>query len=166
MGETLKVCSVCGKEHPARNMELSFRRPDVIFNLTSEERKARCKENDDICILDGERFFVRGLLALPVRERDYPYSQGVWAEIDRESFQRIWDLWDDPDQGEEPPMAGTLANAIPSLVHTVGLGVLVKLSGPKTRPCFEVTDSKHQLYEEQRKGISEHRAHEYSSHIR
>lgn len=39
-------------------MELSFRRPDVIFNLTSEERKARCKENDDICILDGERFFV------------------------------------------------------------------------------------------------------------
>jgi hypothetical protein len=166
MGETIKVCSVCGKEHPARELELSYRRPDVIFNLTSEERKERCKENDDICMLDGERFFVRGLLALPVHERDYPYSLGVWAEIDRDSFQKIWDLWDDPNQGKEPPMTGTLANAIPSVVHTIGLSVLVKLSDPDTRPSFEVTESKHQLFQEQQQGISEHRAYEYSSHIR
>ena len=165
MGEAIKTCAICGKEHPARNLELVFRRPDAIATLTEEEREKRCQENNDICVLDENRFFVRGLLALPVHERDQPYSLGVWAEVDGDSFQRILDLWDAPDQADEPPMEGTLANAIPSVVRALGLHLSVKLSDPKTRPYFTVTQKPHQLYSEQSEGISVHRAHEYSSYI-
>ena len=166
MGETIKTCAVCGKEHPARALELSFKRPDIIAEMTDEERAERCRNNDDIYIVEDEgRYFIRGLVALPVPENDDNYCIGIWAEVEKEVFQRIWDLWDDENQYMEPPMKGFLANDIPSHSNTNGLKIQIKLSDPSTRPTFEVTDQSHLLYKEQKEGISAHRAHEYSDFI-
>ena len=60
-------------------------------------------------------------------------------------------------------MPAVLANSIPTLDPTLGMAVLVRLSGPTTRPGFEVLECDHQLFAEQQQGISEHRASEYTS---
>lgn len=163
MGEKTEHCAVCGKEHPRSALELSFRRPDPIIALSKEEREERCKESDDICVINRERYFVRGLLPLPVEGRDRPYRIGIWAEVDEESYQRIHNLWSDENQSSEPPFQATLANDLPNHNNALGLRAQLKLSGPTTRPDIIVTDVSHALFEEQNKGISSHRAYEYTS---
>jgi hypothetical protein len=159
------TCSVCGTSHPLEELELSFKLPDPVAALDDADRTQRCRGTEDVYVLDHRRYFVRGLLSLPVRGREMPYRLGMWAEVPQHSFERIWTLWDDPDQAEEPPLPGQLANSVPGLADSVGLSVRVWLSGPTTRPEFEVLPSAHQLYSEQNEGICEHRAFEYSRHI-
>lgn len=163
MGEKVEHCAVCGKEHPRSALELSFKRPDPIIALSKEEREERCKESDDICVIKWERYFVRGVLPLPVEGSDRPYRIGAWAEVSEEAYRRILDLWSDENQSLEPPFQATLANDLPNHNNVLGLRVQVKLSGTTTRPDILITDMSHKLFEEQNKGISSHRAYEYSS---
>lgn len=144
-------------------MELSFKRPDYIVALTSEEREVRCKESDDVCVVKWERYFVRGVIPLPVEGHDQPYGIGAWVEISESDFRRTMALWSSDDQSSEPPFDGVLANSIPNHSATIGLAVTVALTGPSTRPDIIVADAAHALYEEQQVGITRHRAYEYTS---
>lgn len=156
-------CSVCGNEHSRSALELYFVRPDPIVALSESEREERCQESDDLCVIKWERFFVRGVLPLPVPEREQPYQVGVWAEVKPQDFKTILDLWSDETQSSTPPFIGMLANHIPNHKNTLGLEVKVALSGPTTRPKFYIVNQEHDLYDEQNNGISSHRAYEYSS---
>lgn len=151
-------------------MEFTFKRPDAIAALSAGERETSCKETDDLCAIwgdaeDSHRFYVRGLLPLPVVGRETPYNLGIWLEVSKKSFDRILELWEDVDQANEPPIDGRLANAVPFQLPTVGLAGLLHLTGPSTRPNFLVTDSLHAMYTEQVHGISLHQAHAYSSKV-
>ena len=157
------LCSQCGQRHSLESTELVFNWPDEIFSLTEEERAQRCTLGAELCALDRERFFLRGLLALPVKGRSVPYRIGVWAEITLMTYQRIYELWSDPDQSNEPRLAATLANRIP--LHqsdSRGLAISIQLTGPTTRPEYVIDAVDHTLYGEQHDGIDEHRALEYS----
>jgi Uncharacterized protein conserved in bacteria (DUF2199) len=55
------TCGVCGRLHPREAIELTFRLPDVVYELSDEERTKRCNMSTDLCVLDRSRFFVRGL---------------------------------------------------------------------------------------------------------
>lgn len=156
------ICNECGKEHDSDDIELVFLRPDPVATLPTDIRASQVQESSDLCILNVERFFVRATLPLPVLQRDEPYSVGVWVELMQPDFERIYELWDDPDQSSEPPFAVSLANAIPSFGDTNGLHAQLRLTGPTTRPQVVLTLSDHALTVEQTFGISIHRAHEYS----
>lgn len=161
------VCSECGKVHALTHTELVFRLPDEIFALSTEERSARCHISEDICMLDPQRFFVRGLLPLPVEGRAEPYRIGIWAEISPEVYRRIHALWSDPAQSDEPRLPGTLANEVPlNEKKLAGLSLLIQLTGLKTRPEFYVQSVEHPLHAEQTHGIDEHRALAYSDRTR
>lgn len=158
-------CATCGKIHPLDQSELTFKLPDEVFELSQGEREQRCKTSADIVALDGERFFLRGVLPLPVTGRPLPYSLGVWVEVSPEAFSRIYDRWDDEDQDQEPRLPGLLANAVPFHPSTIRLPVAVQLTGPKSRPEFYIDAVEHSLYGEQKQGIDEHRAIEYSDPV-
>jgi hypothetical protein len=165
MVATERPCVSCGKVHSIDDLELTFKRPDVIFALPSAERESRTKETDDLCALDWQRYFVRAVLPLPVHGRDADYCLGVWAEIDEPSFRRIVDTWSMEDQSAEPIFQGTLANCVRGLPDTLGLSVGVQLMGPKKRPRLQVAESGHPLFLEQQNGITAHRASEYTELI-
>jgi hypothetical protein len=161
------TCAVCGKRHPIAESELFFQRPDPIWGLSKSERPKRCKESDDLCVLWGEegkrdRHFVRAVLPLPVSGRDRPYRIGVWVETTKKDFRRILDLWSAADQAEEPPFKVRLANQLPVEGKSLGLVVHLQLAGPTERPAVVIPESKHSLYREQSRGITPHRAYEYT----
>jgi len=161
------ICSQCGQPHSLESSELVFRLPDAIFALSEEERTQRCDLSADFCALDRERFFLRGLLPIPVNGRSDPYRIGVWAEITLRVYQRIYELWSDPDQAREPRMAATLANELPLQPSlSSGLALSIQLTGPTTRPHYFIEVVDHPLYAEQHAGIDEHRALEYSDRAR
>src|SRR6266536_1990385 len=101
MTDTVR-CAVGGKEHPRSHIELSFQRADDVAALSAEERSARVRESPDLCVLDEKRYFVRTILPLPVENRDDTYCLGVWVEVSLEAFTRIYDLWADSNQANEP----------------------------------------------------------------
>lgn len=141
-------------------MELSFLRPDEVAGLTEEERGEHVHENSDLCVLNGERFFIRAVLPLPVASLERPYNIGLWVELERPAFLRVCELWSEPGQANEPPFSVAIANAIPSLTSTLGLPAMLQLTGPTTRPQVQVEPGEHRIYHEQVKGIDGHRVYE------
>ncbi|WP_260117361.1 DUF2199 domain-containing protein [Pseudoduganella rivuli] len=157
------ICSKCGEEHLLEEMELTFRRPDDAAKLSPEERSRLLQENNDLCVIEGKRFFIRGLLPLSVESREHPYCIGLWVEVPQSSFERIYDLWDSDEQLNEPPFEARLANEIPTSNGSLGLEAELRLTGPTTRPDVFLKSSTHPLYAEQARGIDEHRASEYTA---
>jgi hypothetical protein len=162
----LIVCGTCGRSHARDEIELVFRLPDAIFTLSEDERKERCDIGTDLCALDRRRFFVRGLLPLPVHGRAVPYRIGLWAEVDEDSFGMIYHLWDSQDQAKCPLLSGTLSNDLPLVPPTIALEVAIQLTGPTTRPDFLLRQTEHPLSLEQNLGIDPHRALEYTDRSR
>lgn len=165
MASTEVKCSKCGKIHLRDELELSFQRPDAVVALPEAQRKLEVKESDDLCAIRSQQFFIRAVLPLPVREWKDPYRIGIWVEVERATFDRVLDLWDDSVQHEEPPFPAKLANDIPSFRSTCGLPVRLQLTTPKTRPVVLVPECDHDLHREQCLGITAHRASEYSSYF-
>lgn len=159
----MPICEQCGIDHPVDELELSFKRPDIIAGLTTDARSSRVQENNDLAVLDGQRFFVRAVLPLAVLERARPYNLGVWVEVDQRSFERIYAIWDEVDQSNEPPFHAHLANEVPLLPQTNGLAAELQLTSASTRPSVRLAFAAHPLAIEQFHGITLHRAHEYSS---
>ena len=165
MNDALVVCSCCGKLVPAADIELAFRRPDVVAALTETERSDRCDDDDDLCVLDGEKFFVRGTIPLRVHAQADTYAIGAWAEVTRNDFQNILALWSDENQALTPAFSGSLANGIPATSNSLGCALEIRLAGPATRPHFFVTEETCTIFEEQKHGIPLHRASEYTALI-
>lgn len=157
------ICSKCGEEHSLEEMELTFRRPDDVAKLPEGDRARLVKENNDLCVIDGRRFFVRALLPLPVKSREHPYCIGLWVEVSQAAFERIYDLWDSEEQIHQPSFAAKIANEIPTTNASFGLDAELRLTGPATRPEVFLQVCPHQLYIEQVAGIDAHRASEYSA---
>ncbi len=158
-------CSKCGKVHSRNELELTFKRPDAVVALSEGQRRSEVKESDDLCAIRLERFFIRAVLPLPVKEWEDPYRIGIWVELEQRAFDRVLQLWEDPAQDKEPSFDAVLANDIPSFPSTCGLRVRLKLTSPKTRPDVLVPESQHPLHREQYLGITAHRANEYSSYF-
>jgi hypothetical protein len=159
------ICASCGKAHPTRDIELSYGLPDVIFNLDKEARSQRAKTSGDICMLDGHRMFLRGVMPLPVEGRERPYRIGAWIEVSSEDFHIIHELWTDPGQSSRAPFAGKLANEIYNAPGSLGLPVGLQLTGPTSRPDILMRDPGHELYRWQNEGVTEHEASELSERV-
>ena len=159
----MPICAECGHEHPLDELELTFRRPDVVAALESVERDSRVQENRDLSVLDGKQFFIRALLPLPVAEREAPYNIGLWVQVSQSDFERVYELWDEEEQAQEPAFAATIANDIPNQPPTCGLAAALSLTGPETRPVLTLGQTEHPLVGEQNRGITAHRAAQYSS---
>ena len=158
------ICDHCGEDHPIEEIELAFRRPDVAAALSQEERERRVDENADLCVLDGDRFFVRAVLPLPLDGGSSVYNIGLWVEVEQGSFEKIYALWDDDAQAEQAPFQAWIANQVPhQQPTTIGLEGRLQLTGSTTRPKVLVAESTHPLYQEQVNGISTHRAFQYTS---
>jgi hypothetical protein len=155
-------CVTCGKLHPIRETELIYGLPDEIFDLGDGPRAERAKTSLDICMLDNSRMFIRGLLPLPVLGTERPYNIGVWVELSTDTFREIYALWSDPDQASHAPFPGALANEVYGCPGSRGLPLEIRLTGPTTRPEFYLIGDGHDLIRQQRAGITQHQAYEYS----
>jgi hypothetical protein len=117
---------------------------------------------DDFCRLqNGEtRYFVRGLLELPIQGTSSYFGYGVWIETTQESIERLGESWHDEE--ESLTEHGFLANEIDPYPGSAGLKVTLRTR--KTLPAV-VVDVAHALTDDQRAGISDERANELAASI-
>ena len=138
-------------------MEPIFRWPDDVARVPRTSWSYRVKANEDMCILDAKRYFIRCLLPFVVHDRDQNFSIGCWAEVSKDDFAAIGKLWRDEDQGSAPPFDATISNALPNMPEMVGLSAALQLRSLKLRPTLALTDESHPLFADQRDGIKGHR---------
>ena len=55
--------------------------PLNYYQIPVEEREARCALGSDDCVIDGNFFFVRGCIEIPVHGQDEAFNWGVWVSL-------------------------------------------------------------------------------------
>jgi len=146
---------------PVSALKLSFKLPEDVFKLSQSEQDKHGRLSSEYVVLNDNRFFVRGLIPLPVFCRAEPYHIGAWAEVSERHFFRVLQLSTKPAQASAPPISARLANLLPYHESTLGLPITLQLTGPDTRPAFQLRPCKHALYVEQSEGIDETRVLQY-----
>jgi hypothetical protein len=151
------TCSRCGRAHEGRPLDWGFDAPAYWHALTPEERASRGKLSEDLCVIrdeEGEHFFIRGVLPIPVAGPEEEFRYGVWTTLSEKSFRRVVELWNDPRRTEEPPYFGWLSNSIAGYPETLNLKTNVHTRALNLRPTIELEPTDHPLAIEQRDGIS------------
>jgi len=153
------LCSICGKEHQGPVTDWAYKLPDAVWALPDEERAEKAKFTEDLCQL-GERYFIRGILPIPLIGTSDDFAWGAWAEVKWPIFQQYLKLFD-KDGSAEPRVEGLLANKLPGYANSIAMPILIQFEDPKSRPSMHCrAEDKSRLAREQRAGIDQARYHE------
>jgi hypothetical protein len=153
------ICSVCGKEHDGLPTDWGYTLPDDVWAIPEPERSQRARFDTDLCQL-GDRYFIRGVLPVPLLESRGSFGWGAWAEVERPAFERYLELYDQ-DGSAEPSFAGALANALRPYPGSMGSPVSIQLLDATTRPVLRVPETHESLLAtDQRTGIGDARHHQ------
>jgi hypothetical protein len=129
-----------------------------VWSIPQPERDVLANYSQDFCQF-GDRYFIRGILEIPLVERGDTFAWGVWAEVDRDSFDRYYELFD-ADASAEPPMKGTLANTLPGSEDAANEQFDIHFGSDNDRPHFALhPQSTSSLATDQRNGLDDRRYH-------
>jgi hypothetical protein len=162
------TCDVCGETHAGETRDIRMGLPQPIFLLDEDERANRAHIEEDFALLRGEngdRYFVRALLELPIDGEDGYFGYGAWVEVTEADASSLGELWNDEDGERAGPFSGTLANELSPYAFTEGLAVRLRLRDVQLLPLLELEDGEHELVRAQRRGISSHRAHQLAATV-
>ena len=148
-------CSICGKTHEGLP-DLGFRWPDPYFGVPESEREARIKATTDVCAIDDEDFFIRGVIQIPIKGQNESFGLGVWVSQKRENYQTYLDNFDTADIG---PFFGWLCNRIAFYeVNTWAHPTTAHFQGKGLRPLIRPEPSTHPLFKDFSDGVTMDRA--------
>jgi hypothetical protein len=153
-------CATCGEYHPGPPLSYSVEAPYQWFAIPQEEREIRAELTSDQCIIDGQHFFVRGQLELPIVDHLAPFVWGAWFSLSEENLRRATGLWEQEERENEPPYFGWLCTALPGYPSTLNLKTMLQTLPVGDRPFVEVEPIDHPLAVEQRSGITMNRVRE------
>lgn len=161
------ICDCCGVDLGEIPTDFGFRRPVPFFMVPEAERAERVKANDDLCMIDGKLFYVRGIMTVPIvdGEPGASFGWGLWAAVSERSFWRYRELWD-VDGSAEPPFRGLMAVSPIGYPNALDAEVRVQLRAASERPAILPAAYDHPLFVEQRDGISVKRWHQIVATIR
>jgi hypothetical protein len=157
------VCSVCGEHHDERLLDIRLGLPHDIHVLDDDARARRAWLADDFAVLDDERFFVRGLLELPIPGLDDRFAYGTWVEVSSGDFQELLRHWHDEEQF--PAVECALANELEPFRDTTGLRATLHATALDKLPTVELADAAHELVRAQRAGITVDRSDELAAAV-
>jgi hypothetical protein len=107
---------------------------------------------EDLCIIKGRDFFIRGVIQIPVHEYQDAFGWGVWVSQKKENFETYRAHFDSSNIG---PFFGWLCTAIEYYAKpTSELKTMAHFQGEGLRPRIVVEKSDHPIYRQQRDGIS------------
>lgn len=152
-------CTTCGQVHSGLPMSFAAEFPDQYANMSREERDARAVVGSDQCIIDQERFFIRGCLEIPIIGSDDVFLWGLWASVREEVFDEISECWELVGREKSrDPFKGRLGNSLAEYPETLNLKLRIVLQRVGARPLFVVEETDHPLAIEQSSGITRDRA--------
>jgi len=108
--------------------------------------------SDDLCVVDGRDFFVRGLLEIPVRGMAETFSFGCWSSLSRAHFEFYVENFDGIELDE--PWTGWFASWPAPFPSSVNEPCWVEPQPSRARPLIWLENEDHPLAIAQQNGIS------------
>jgi len=146
-------CVTCGEVHEGMPT-FGADAPLSYYAIAEDERITRCDLASDDCVIDGEYFFVRGCLEIPVRGQSDPFVWGVWVSLSKESHLKWLKVFGDANRSHVGPFFGWLNAWLKPYPETMNLKTHLHLRDDGLRPLVELEPTDHPLAVEQRDGIS------------
>lgn len=145
-------CPSCSEKH-AGLPALAYRLPDAIHALPDSEQLKRADLSSDLCTLDGNRFFIRSVLQLPIIDMPEMFDFGPWIETTVSDFAR-YAVHGQASTGANHTLPGWMANDLPLYPRSGGLPCAIAYgAGDSERPLVTIVDGDHPLARAQRHGI-------------
>ncbi|MHA7818334.1 MAG: DUF2199 domain-containing protein [Erythrobacter sp.] len=158
-------CQACGERHDGMPA-LAADAPLYYYAIPEEEREERCSLDTELCVVDGEFYFVRSNILIPVHGIDEPFMWGVWVSLSRDNIDQYRDHFEDPDRARLGPYFGWLSASFLVYPDSENLKTMVHVQPPDERPHIELEPTSHPLAVEQREGISQERLAEiYATYL-
>ena len=163
-------CGTCEEWHYGPCLDFSYSSPvywteeneaaNQVDSFESSTELPSTFLSEDICIIDGEYYFIRGLIQLPIIGTTETFRWGVWGSLSRENFQKLVTMNDDPKRAELDPMFSWLSSRIDEYPDTRSLKMYAHIQPPPNRPIFELELTEHPLALEYYSGITPERVKE------
>lgn len=147
------TCPVCNAEHEELPTCFGIKAPWRAL-VPEDEFDQRVELTADQCVIDGNTFFVRGHIEIPILDHDQPLAFSVWSSLSEASFVEMTDRWQALDRVNDGPYFGWLCSPIAVYPSTIHLKLSVNMRVPGLTPLFEVEPTDHPLAVDQRQGIS------------
>ena len=159
-------CTLCKEFHSELPISYGCHEPDSYLSLSSEDRSSRAVLAPSQCIVDNQKYFIRGLVEIPILGLNEPFLWGVWASVWKEDFEEMDKHWH--VQGREKligPYKGRLNNSLSEYPDTLNLKCTIQVSVVGERPLFYIDEPDHPLAVEQKQGISLERVQQIASKL-
>lgn len=124
-----------------------------FFQIPKDQVESSCQLTQDCCIIDEEKFFVKGQINIVV-DNNEEFRWTAWARISMHDFQRIQESWTNDNRVLEEPYEGYLATQLSCYADTLNLPLKVRSQKVGIIPKIEITDTSHPLFLEQECGIT------------
>lgn len=157
-------CSCCGELHEG-SPSFGYRAPDPYLEQPKEAQDAgelttdTCRYRDE----DGEHYFIRACLEVPIHGVEQPFLWGVWVSLSEKNFNRYLETYDDADTND--CYFGWFSNYLPFYEKTYALKTHVHPRTGGTRPYIVLEQTDHPLAVDFHQGISIQRAQEIAEAI-
>lgn len=154
-------CAECGAIHRG-SPSFGYDKPPLYFTVPEDERGERVRLTADLCTIDDDTFFIRGLLEIPIHDVAEPFLWGVWVSQSQESFRRYVETFDRDQTGDLS--FGWLDVTMPGYADPSDDGERAMLAcdvhwrGAGDRPLIMPQECDHVLYRDCVQGISSERA--------
>lgn len=141
--------------------------PQPYDEIPPEKREQRAVLGAEQCEIDGERFFVRGRLQIPVHDSQEPFQWLVWVALRASDYIRTCDLWETVGRESERPFYAVLANDLePFYPSALNLKARLHTQLIGERPLIVLEPSAHPLAIEQHDGITLERVRQIAAKMR
>jgi hypothetical protein len=140
--------------------------PAIYYWIGEDEREKRVVLDTDTCIIDAERFLIRGCIEIRVEGESDPFIWGAWVDVSQKDFETFRSVLGVKNRKHVGPFAGYLGSTLPTYTDsTFNLHVVAYLRDDGVRPFVEVSPSAHALHKEQCQGITSSRVVEIYEHV-
>lgn len=157
-------CTSCDKIHEG-SPSFGFKAPDPYLEQSKAVQDAgeltedTCKYRDE----DGEHYFIRVCLEVPIHGVSEPFLWGVWVSLSQRNFNRYIETFDSPDTND--CYFGWLCNYLPYYPNTYALKTQVHPCAGNIRPYIELEKTGHPLAIDFHQDISIQKAQEIAEQI-
>ena len=154
-------CASCGEEHRGI-MHLGSAAPWHWQGPVEPEANSALRFDgdflsDDLCVIGGADFFVRGVLEIPVHGSDEPFGFGGWSTLSRANFELYVASIDGAVLDEDAIWTGWLSTWAKPFPSTLNQPCWVEPRAGGLRPLIWLHDETHPLAAAQRDGIGRER---------
>ncbi len=153
------TCPCCGESHGGL-FDIAMERPGSCDADQPLQPNSALDGSDniltgDFCVVDGEHYFARCVLQLPVVGAPETYfGWGAWSSLSKANFDIYVDTFDQGAQSDLGAWFGWFSNTLPGYPDTFSLKCQVYPQDNGQRPLIELEPTDHPLSQEQQHGIT------------